>query len=84
MYPWVVASYKAGQNQHVHVHFFNMSTKAITVLPHTTVCKFQEVKVLRNVDLGIVKTEDIGRMTMHRIEESNVSLSEKIKLGGNY
>ena len=31
--PWVVALDKAGQNQHVHVHFFNMSTKAITVSP---------------------------------------------------
>ena len=82
MYPWVVAFDKAGRNQHVHVHFFNI--KAITVLPHTTVCQFQERKVLRNVDLGIVKTENTGRMAMHRIEDSNVSLSKKIKLDGNY
>ena len=44
--PQVVAFDKAGQNQCVNVPVFNMSTKAITVLPHTTLCQLIEVKVL--------------------------------------
>ena len=76
--PRVVAFDKAGQNQRVNVPVFNMSTKAITVLPHTTRCQLIEVKVLRNVDLGTVETEDTARMAMHNIEESTVSLPDGI------
>ena len=75
--PRVVALDKAGQNQRVHVRVFNMSAKAITVSPHTTLCQLQEVKVLRNLDLDTVETEDTARMAMHNIEETNISLPEE-------
>ena len=44
---------------------------------------FQQVKVLRNLDLDTVETEDTARMAMHNIEESNVSLPEGINWNGN-
>ena len=81
--PRVVALDKAGQNQRVHVRVFNMSAKAITVSPHTTLCQLQEVKVLRNLDLDTVETEDTARMAMHNIEETNISLPEGINLDEN-
>ena len=81
--PRVVAFDKVGQNQRVNVPVLNMSTKAITVLPHTTLCHLTEVKVLRNVDLGTVETEDTARLAMHNIEESIVSLPEGINLNRN-
>ena len=79
----VVALDQVGQNQRVHMLVFNMSTKAITVSPHTTLCQLQEVKVLRNLDLGTVETEDTARLTMHSTEESNISFPEGINSYGN-
>ena len=81
--PRVVALDKAGQNQRVHVRVFNMSAKVITVFPHTTLCQLQEVKVLRNLDLDTVETEDTARMAMHNIEETKISLPEGINLDEN-
>ena len=81
--PPVVALDKAGQNKHVYLRFFNMSAKAITVFPHTTLCQLQEVIVLRNLDLDTVETEDTARLAMHTIEESTLSLPEGINLDGN-
>ena len=41
------------------------------------------MKVLRYLDLGTVETEDTTRLTMHSIEESNISLPEGINFYGN-
>ena len=41
------------------------------------------MKVLRNLELGTVETEDTARLAMHNIEESNISLPEGINLDGN-
>ena len=51
--------------------------KGYNRVPHTTLCQLQEVKVLRNLDLGTFETEDTARLAMHNIEESNVSLPER-------
>ena len=41
------------------------------------------MKVLRNLDLDTVETEDTARLAMHNIEESNILLPEGINLDGN-
>ncbi|MEW8316224.1 MAG: reverse transcriptase domain-containing protein [Candidatus Thiodiazotropha endolucinida] len=78
--PRVVALDTAGQNQRVSVRIFNVSAKAITVTPHTPLCQLQEVKVLRQADMGLEETEDTARMATQTVDEMDASLPDGINL----
>ena len=78
--PRVVALDKAGQNQRVPVRVFNMSAKAITVAPHTTLCQLQEVKVLRHVDIGQNQTGDTVRISAQTADNTKATLPEGVSL----
>ena len=80
--PRVVALDKTGQNQRVPVRVFNMSAKTITVMPHTTLCELQDVKVLRHIDIGQEETEDTARMSTQTVDKHKASLPDGVTLGG--
>ena len=48
--PRVVSLQSSSRNQIIPVRIFNISAKAITIKPQTTLCELQEVKVLKKID----------------------------------
>ena len=52
--PWIVSLDYAGKYQRVPVRLYNMSAKILT---SSALCELQEVKVLRNPDIGNTKSD---------------------------
>ena len=60
----------------------NLSAKAITVTPHSTLCQLQKDKVLRHVDMGHEEPENTARISTQTLYESRPTLPEGISLEG--
>ena len=55
--PRIVSLNSPGKYQIVPVRLYNMSAKILTIKPSSALCELQEVKVLRNPDIGTTKSD---------------------------